>query len=93
MRGFVLILSNIFLYLSDLQNVSEYHAAIDGASLKLAEKSERLSLADRELVQRADDHAENLDRQANELEEWDNVLLKYLIRKQNPHHSVNVVIS
>ncbi|TNM94625.1 hypothetical protein fugu_017384 [Takifugu bimaculatus] len=52
-----------------VQNVSEYHAAIDGASLKLAEKSERLSLADRELVQRADDHAENLERQANELEE------------------------
>lgn len=68
-RGFVHILSNIFLYLSDMQNVSEYHAAIDGASLKLVEKSERLSLADRELVQRADDHAENLDRQANELEE------------------------
>lgn len=69
MSCFVHVLSNIFLYLSDLQNVSEYHAAIDGASLKLAEKSESLSLADRELVQRADDHAENLDRQANELEE------------------------
>uniref|UniRef100_A0A4W6BWH3 Laminin, alpha 4 n=1 Tax=Lates calcarifer TaxID=8187 RepID=A0A4W6BWH3_LATCA len=30
---------------------------------------ERLSLADRDLVQTADDHAEELDRQANELEE------------------------
>lgn len=57
------------IYLSEFQNVSEYHAAIDGAALKLAEKSEHLSLADRDLVQRADDHAENLDRQANELEE------------------------
>lgn len=70
MNIFVHILKNIsFVYLSDLQNVSEYHAVIDGAGLKLAEKSEHLSLADRDLVQRADDHAENLDRQANELEE------------------------
>lgn len=70
MNIFVHILKTIsFIYLSDLQNVSEYHAVIDGAGLKLAEKSERLSLADRDLVQRADDHAENLDRQANELEE------------------------
>lgn len=51
------------------QNVTEYHAAIDGASQKLMEKTERLSLADRDLVQTADDHAEELDRQANELEE------------------------
>lgn len=65
----LLLLLFFFFLLSDFQNVSEYHAAIDGASLKLAEKSERLSLADRDLVQRADDHAENLDRQANELEE------------------------
>uniref|UniRef100_A0A3Q3B6Z3 Laminin subunit alpha 4 n=1 Tax=Kryptolebias marmoratus TaxID=37003 RepID=A0A3Q3B6Z3_KRYMA len=52
-----------------VQNVTEYHAAIDGSSQKLTEKSERLSLADRDLVQRADDHAADLDRQANELEE------------------------
>ncbi|GLD62392.1 laminin subunit alpha-4, partial [Lates japonicus] len=52
-----------------VQNVTEYHAAIDGASQKLMEKTERLSLADRDLVQTADDHAEELDRQANELEE------------------------
>uniref|UniRef100_A0A8C3AD10 Laminin, alpha 4 n=1 Tax=Cyclopterus lumpus TaxID=8103 RepID=A0A8C3AD10_CYCLU len=51
------------------QNVTEYHAAIDGASQRLTEKTERLSLADRDLVQRADDHAEELDRQANALEE------------------------
>lgn len=52
-----------------VKNVSQYHAAIDGASQQLKEKTERLSLADRDLVQRADDHAEELDRQANELEE------------------------
>ncbi|XP_070705268.1 laminin subunit alpha-4 [Pempheris klunzingeri] len=52
-----------------VQNVTEYHAAVDGASQRLMEKTERLSLADRDLVQRADDHAEELDRQANELEE------------------------
>ncbi|XP_060907248.1 laminin subunit alpha-4 [Labrus mixtus] len=52
-----------------VQNVSQYHAAIDGAGQRLQEKTERLSLADGDLVQRADDHAEELDRQANELEE------------------------
>ncbi|XP_069017816.1 LOW QUALITY PROTEIN: laminin subunit alpha-4 [Embiotoca jacksoni] len=52
-----------------VQNVTQYHAAIDGASQKLTEKTERLSLADRDLVQKADDHAEEMDRQANELEE------------------------
>lgn len=52
-----------------VQNVTQYHAAIDGASQKLTEKTERLSLADRDLVQRADDYAEELDREANQLEE------------------------
>lgn len=52
-----------------VQNVTEYHAAIDGASQKLTEKTERLSLVDRDLVQKADEHAEDLERQANELEE------------------------
>ncbi|XP_049913643.1 laminin subunit alpha-4 [Epinephelus moara] len=52
-----------------VQNVTEYHAAIDGASQMLMEKTERLSLADRDLVQRADDHANELDRQANQLED------------------------
>ena len=54
-----------------MQNVTQSHAAIDGASQKLTEKTERLALADRDLVQRADDHAEELDREANQLEEWD----------------------
>ncbi|XP_041831758.1 laminin subunit alpha-4 isoform X2 [Melanotaenia boesemani] len=52
-----------------VKNVTGYHAAIDGASQKLMEKMERLSLADRDLVQRADEHAEELDRQATKLEE------------------------
>uniref|UniRef100_A0A7N6AV93 Laminin, alpha 4 n=1 Tax=Anabas testudineus TaxID=64144 RepID=A0A7N6AV93_ANATE len=47
----------------------KYHAAIDGASQKLTEKMERLSLADRDLVQRAAEHAEELEGQANSLEE------------------------
>uniref|UniRef100_A0A672IFI4 Laminin, alpha 4 n=1 Tax=Salarias fasciatus TaxID=181472 RepID=A0A672IFI4_SALFA len=53
----------------DVLNVSEYHAAIDGAAQKLTEKAERLSLADRDLVQRADRHAARLDQQAEQLEE------------------------
>ncbi|XP_076027108.1 laminin subunit alpha-4 [Genypterus blacodes] len=52
-----------------VQNVTEYHAAIDGAGQQLMEKTERLSLADRDLVQRADEHAEALESQANRLEE------------------------
>uniref|UniRef100_A0A8C7G945 Laminin subunit alpha-4 n=1 Tax=Oncorhynchus kisutch TaxID=8019 RepID=A0A8C7G945_ONCKI len=45
-----------------------YHAAIDGASKLLQEKTEALSLADRDLVQRAQDHAKDLQSQATELE-------------------------
>ena len=52
-----------------VKNVTEYHAAIDGASQKLTEKAESLSLADTDLIQSADDHADELERQANELEE------------------------
>lgn len=52
-----------------VQNVTEYHAAIDGASQKLTVKTEHLAMADRDLVQRADNYAEELDRQANDLEE------------------------
>lgn len=52
-----------------VQNVSQYHAAIDGAGQKLQEKSERLAQVDTELVLRADEHAEELDRQANALED------------------------
>uniref|UniRef100_A0A665WGA9 Laminin, alpha 4 n=1 Tax=Echeneis naucrates TaxID=173247 RepID=A0A665WGA9_ECHNA len=51
------------------QNLTEYHAAIDGASQKLMEKTERLSMVDRDLVQRANTHAEELERQADELED------------------------
>ncbi|XP_071006455.1 laminin subunit alpha-4-like [Oncorhynchus clarkii lewisi] len=51
-----------------VQNVTEYHAAIDGASKLLQEKTEALSLADRDLVQRAQDHAKDLQNQATELE-------------------------
>lgn len=49
--------------------MSQYHAAIDGAGQKLTEKSERLSLVDRDLVQRAIQHAQDLEDQANQLEE------------------------
>lgn len=52
-----------------VQNVTEYHAAIDGASQRLVEKTEQLMLADRDLVQRADEHAQNMERDANMLEE------------------------
>ncbi|XP_068198931.1 laminin subunit alpha-4 isoform X2 [Antennarius striatus] len=52
-----------------VQNVTEYHASIDGASQKLMEKTERLSLADRALVQKADEHAEDMEREADELEQ------------------------
>uniref|UniRef100_A0AAQ5X0S9 Laminin subunit alpha 4 n=1 Tax=Amphiprion ocellaris TaxID=80972 RepID=A0AAQ5X0S9_AMPOC len=50
-------------------NVTQYHAAIDGASQKLMDKAERLSLTDRDLVQQAIDHADDLDIQAIQLEE------------------------
>uniref|UniRef100_A0A8C7U775 Laminin subunit alpha-4 n=1 Tax=Oncorhynchus mykiss TaxID=8022 RepID=A0A8C7U775_ONCMY len=51
-----------------LKNVTEYHAAIDGASKGLQEKTEVLPLTDRDLVLRARDHAEDLQGQAEELE-------------------------
>ncbi|KAK7907540.1 hypothetical protein WMY93_016152 [Mugilogobius chulae] len=54
---------------SMVQNMTQYHAAIDGAGQKLQEKSERLAQVDTELVLRADEHAEKLDSQANALEE------------------------
>uniref|UniRef100_A0A668A1C6 Laminin, alpha 4 n=2 Tax=Myripristis murdjan TaxID=586833 RepID=A0A668A1C6_9TELE len=52
-----------------VQNLTEYHAAIDGASQKLTEKIERVSMANVDLVQKADQHANEMDRQANQLEE------------------------
>ncbi|XP_013999730.2 laminin subunit alpha-4 isoform X1 [Salmo salar] len=51
-----------------VQNVTEYHAVIDGASKGLQEKTEVLPQADRDLVLRAQDHAEDLQSQADELE-------------------------
>ncbi|XP_036405732.1 laminin subunit alpha-4 [Megalops cyprinoides] len=51
-----------------VKNVTEFHAAVDGASKLLKEKTENLSLADMDLVQRANDHAQELQRLANELE-------------------------
>lgn len=48
--------------------MTEYHAVIDGASKGLQEKTEVLPQADRDLVLRAQDHAEDLQSQADELE-------------------------
>lgn len=53
-----------------LQNVSQHHAAIDGASKLLIDKTESLSLADRELVQKATEYAEDLEKQAEQLERY-----------------------
>ncbi|XP_068609646.1 laminin subunit alpha-4 [Brachionichthys hirsutus] len=52
-----------------VQNVTEYHASVDGASQRLLEKTERLSLADTALVQKAARHAEEMEREADELEQ------------------------
>ncbi|KAJ8356009.1 hypothetical protein SKAU_G00188030 [Synaphobranchus kaupii] len=51
-----------------VQNVTEFHAAIDGAGKLLTDRTQNLSLADRELVQRATDHARELQRLADKLE-------------------------
>uniref|UniRef100_A0A8C9U0A8 Laminin, alpha 4 n=1 Tax=Scleropages formosus TaxID=113540 RepID=A0A8C9U0A8_SCLFO len=58
---------NVAVDLEDM-NVTEFHAAIDGASKLLKEKMENLSLADIDLVQTAIDHANELLKLANELE-------------------------
>ncbi|XP_012676862.2 laminin subunit alpha-4 [Clupea harengus] len=66
------IISDTELGLADLEtmvkNVSQHHAAIDGASKLLIDKTESLSLADRELVQKATEYAEDLEKQAEQLE-------------------------
>ncbi|KAJ0061302.1 hypothetical protein NL108_014826 [Boleophthalmus pectinirostris] len=54
---------------SMVENMTQYHAAIDGAGQKLQDKSERLAQVDTDLVLRADDHAQMLDTQANALED------------------------
>ncbi|XP_077567686.1 laminin subunit alpha-4 [Stigmatopora nigra] len=51
-----------------VQNATQYHAAIDGASQKLIEKMEQLSSADSDLIQRADEHAQELEKEATKLE-------------------------
>ncbi|KAJ8270780.1 hypothetical protein GJAV_G00119200 [Gymnothorax javanicus] len=68
-RDFVTDMEGISADMDDMvKNVSEFHAAIDGASKLLTERTQNLSLVDRELVQRATDHANELQRAADELE-------------------------
>uniref|UniRef100_A0A671QKS5 Laminin, alpha 4 n=1 Tax=Sinocyclocheilus anshuiensis TaxID=1608454 RepID=A0A671QKS5_9TELE len=49
-------------------NVREQHAEIDGARVLLERKTEKLSQSDRDLVLRAEDHADDLQRHAEELQ-------------------------
>uniref|UniRef100_A0A673KK89 Laminin, alpha 4 n=1 Tax=Sinocyclocheilus rhinocerous TaxID=307959 RepID=A0A673KK89_9TELE len=49
-------------------NVREQHAEIDGARVLLERKTEKLSQSDRDLVLRAEDHANDLQRHAEELQ-------------------------
>ncbi|XP_035384881.1 laminin subunit alpha-4 isoform X3 [Electrophorus electricus] len=51
-----------------IKNISEYHAEVDGAGASLKEKTEYFSQVDRDLVQRAATHADQLDRHADELQ-------------------------
>lgn len=46
----------------------EQHAEIDGAHVSLERKTEKMSQSDRELVLRAEDHADDLRRHAEELQ-------------------------
>ncbi len=46
----------------------EQHAEIDGARVLLERKTEKLSQSDRDLVLRAEDHADDLQRHAEELQ-------------------------
>ncbi|KAL4649067.1 laminin subunit alpha-4 [Arapaima gigas] len=62
------LVSNCVSIYGHSQNVTAFHAAIDGASKLLKDKMENLSLADLALVQRASSHANELQRLANELE-------------------------
>ncbi len=60
---------NIFIVTFVLfKNVREQHAEIDGARVLLEIKTEKLSQSDRDLVLRAEDHAEDLQRHAEELQ-------------------------
>ncbi|XP_051732085.1 laminin subunit alpha-4 [Ctenopharyngodon idella] len=51
-----------------IMNVREQHAEIDGAHVSLERKTEKMSQSDRELVLRAEDHADDLRRHAEELQ-------------------------
>uniref|UniRef100_A0A8C1TXX4 Laminin, alpha 4 n=1 Tax=Cyprinus carpio TaxID=7962 RepID=A0A8C1TXX4_CYPCA len=51
-----------------ITNVREQHAEIDGARVLLERKTEKLSQSDRDLVLRAEDHADDLRRHAEELQ-------------------------
>ncbi|KAG1933974.1 laminin subunit alpha-5 [Pimephales promelas] len=50
-----------------ITNVRKQHAEIDGARVSLERKTEKLSQSDKELVLRAEDHADDLLRHAEEL--------------------------
>ncbi|XP_067273513.1 laminin subunit alpha-4 [Pseudorasbora parva] len=51
-----------------ITNVREQHAEIDGARVSLERKTEKMSQSDRELVLRAEEHADDLQRHAEELQ-------------------------
>uniref|UniRef100_A0AAR2JA70 Laminin, alpha 4 n=1 Tax=Pygocentrus nattereri TaxID=42514 RepID=A0AAR2JA70_PYGNA len=55
-------------YSTHASNVSEYHAEVDGARASLQNRIDQLSKVDTELVHRATDHAEELNRHADELQ-------------------------
>uniref|UniRef100_A0A8B9L1L3 Laminin, alpha 4 n=1 Tax=Astyanax mexicanus TaxID=7994 RepID=A0A8B9L1L3_ASTMX len=48
-------------------NITAYHAEVDGAQASLQNKIDQLSEVDYELLERATDHAEELERHADEL--------------------------
>ncbi|XP_051781199.1 laminin subunit alpha-4 [Erpetoichthys calabaricus] len=52
-----------------IKNISEFHAAVDGAAKLLNERISNLSKYDKELVLRSTEHAKELQMLANELEE------------------------
>ncbi|KAK1171888.1 hypothetical protein AOXY_G6820 [Acipenser oxyrinchus oxyrinchus] len=53
-----------------IKNVSEFHAAIDGANKLLREREANLSRYDKDLVHRATDYAKELQKLAAELENY-----------------------
>ncbi|KAK2846299.1 hypothetical protein Q7C36_011153 [Tachysurus vachellii] len=51
-----------------VKNVTEYHAEVDGATVLINERTDQLSKADHNLVQRATEHAQELQRHAHKLQ-------------------------